>query len=115
MVAGGNIHGRDYFCGRYPFGGDGSRVQPGRCWELAVVVLFAFWHDDGFSIRAFVAPFWAVDRCPVRRDALLRQTRCLSARLSRHLPGIADELLNPGLGHKGNDQHRCYDNGYQRD
>ena len=114
MVARRHLDGCNYICGRYAARCHRSGLHPGNCRQLAMVVLFAFWHDDGFSVRALVAALWAIDGCSIRGNALLWKTRCVSARFSRYLPGAADELPDPWLGHQGNDQYRCYHHGYQR-
>ena len=94
------------FRGGHPIAGRRAGLHPRNCRQLAVVGVSAFRNDDGISVRALVAALGTDDRRAVRRNALFRKARGISARLSRGLSRPDDELPDSRLGNQGDDRHR---------
>ena len=109
VVACRHVHGGDDVCCRHAAGGHWTGVHAGYRGKLAMVGLPSVGNDDGLSLRAALAAFRLAHRCPVRGDALLRQTRRILARLPRRLSRSVDELPHPRLGHESDDQHCGHD------
>ena len=106
LVAGRHLDGRDHLRRRHSAGRHRPGLLTGHRRQLALVVVPALRDDDRLPLRASVAALRPAHRRAVCRDALLRQARRVSPRISRHLPRPADELPHPRMGDEGHDHDR---------
>ena len=85
LVARRHLHGGNHFRRRYAPCGRRFGLHPRHRRKLDLVGVPALRDDDGFPVRAPVAPLRPDDRRAIRRDALCGKARRIPPRISRRL------------------------------